>query len=266
MQIRKVTHAETYCYTAIMGCLLWGVGSHLDRREAAGRTRLTWSITPYCTRSDVKVALDPNLSAVDDAWIDELIAQAQTYMDQEIGYPFQQDGTVGSPATRVYSGDGNDYLPIEDLVALSSTVSGAVIETVPNTYLSTGGIWISQLSTVVDITADVVPQPNNFVALGVPSRKLIRQSGFHFMQGVANYKVLGIFGQPLLSGQIYPGVPNDIMRMTTRLVVHYYKMRDTAYADMVQAQGGIREKYSKGVPIDVIEVINNYRHRRFVTR
>ncbi len=227
---------------------------------------MTWTSTPYCARSDVKLALDPNLTAVDDSFIDELIAQAQTYMDQEIGYPFQQDGTVGTPATRLYSGEGNDYLAIEDMVALSSTVSGAVIESVPNTYLSSGGIWVSVLTTTTDITADIVPQPNNYVALGVPSRKLIRQSGFRFMQGVANYRVLGIFGQPILSGQIYPAVPNDIMRATTRLAIHYYKMRDTNYADMVQAQGGIREKYQKGVPIDVVDIIENYRHRRFLTR
>jgi hypothetical protein len=214
----------------------------------------------------VKLALDPNLTSIDDPFIDSLIAQAQAYMDQEIGYPFQQDGTSGTPATRLYSGDSNDWLQIEDLVSLFSNVSGAVFETIPNTYLSSGGIWVSVTSTIVDITADVVPQPNNYVALGVPSRKLVRQSGFRFLTGTANYKVLGIFGQPILSGQIYPGVPNDIMRATTRLAVHYYKMRDTNYADLIQEQGNVKVRYTKGVPIDVVDIIENYRHRRFITR
>jgi hypothetical protein len=227
---------------------------------------MTWTTTPYCTRSDVKLALDPNISAVDDPFIDSLIAQAQAYMDQEIGYPFQQDGTAGTPATRLYSGDGNSWLQTEDLVALSSTVSGAVFETIPNTYLSSGGVWIAVTSTIIDITADIVPQPNNYVALGVPSRKLIRQSGLGFIAGVINYKVLGIFGQPILSGQIYQGVPNDIMRATTRLAVHYYKMRDTNYADLIQEQGNIKVRYTKGIPQDVWDIIDNYRHRRFITR
>ena len=233
---------------------------------------MTWTTTPYCTLTDVKTALDPNLTGVDDTFLNSLIQQAQAYLDQEVGYPFQQDGTASSPATRIYDGDGGLELAIDDLVSLyggggcSPTPCGAVIETYTVTYLQNGVNWVLGSTTTRDITADIVPRPNNYQALGVPARKLTRNSGWHFAEGVQNYQVKGIFGQPTLASQVYPGVPNDIMRAAIRLSVHFYKMRDTNYADMVQEQGGIRERYVKNVPVDVVEIIENYKHRRFLTR
>jgi hypothetical protein len=229
---------------------------------------MTWTTTPYCTRADVKMSLDPNMTTVDDDFLNMLITQAQADIDREVGYMFQQDGTSSSPATRLYDGNGRDILPIDDLIALyqpgtcTPTPCGAVFETYTATQMSGGGIWITSSPITTDITADMLLKPNN----ANPVYLLQRNSGLLFVKGNQNYKVLGIFGEPILPGQVYPGVPNDIMRATIRLVTHYYKMRDTNYADMTQEQGGVRERYNKMMPPDVVEVIQRYKRRRFLTR
>ncbi len=231
---------------------------------------MTWTTQPYCTRADVKLALDPNLTNVDDTFIDMDILEAQALIDGEIGYMFQQDGTSSVPATRLYDGDASFDLATDDIVSLyggggcTPTPCGAVFETVTNIFLS-GGIWVTGTTTTTDITADIILKPNNFAAVNLSSRRMVRNSGLSFQLGTQNYKVLGIFGQPRNAGQVYAGVPNDIMRATIRLAIHYYKMRDTAYSDMVQGQG-VREKYNKEIPIDVMRVIKRYSHTRFITR
>lgn len=236
---------------------------------------MTWTTTAYCTLPDVKLALDPSLGTTDDAFITGLIPQAQSDIDREIGYSFQQDGTTSSPATRLYDGRGEETLWIDDLVSLyttsvgctpPATTCGGVFETVMTAYLAPSGMWVPGNTTIYDITNDIILKPNNYAANNIPARKMVRQSGSSFIEGTQNYKVLGIFGQPQLPGQVYPGVPNDITRATIRLSVHYYKMRDTNYSDMLQEQGGIRERYTKQWPADVVEIVNKYRHRVFVSR
>ncbi len=233
---------------------------------------MTWTTQPYTTLSDVKLLLDPTLGTTDDAFISTLILDAQADLDSEIGYSFQQDGTASSPASRLYDGTGNSELPIDDLISLyggggcSPTPCGAVIETYTVTYLQNGVNWVLGATTTRDITADIQLRPNNYASRGEPATKLIRTSGWHFAEGLQNYQVLGIFGQPILPGQVYPGVPNDLSRACARLAIHYYKMRDTAYADMVQEQGNVRIHYTKDWPADVKRIVNKYQHTRFLTR
>jgi hypothetical protein len=221
---------------------------------------MAWTTQAYTTLADVKLALDPNLSTVDDSFLTGLILQAQAALDTEIGYPFQQDGTTGSPTTRYFDGTGKERLMIDDLIQLSSTTSGAVLEINTPTSLSSDSIWVSGQITTTDITSDVVLKPNNTI----PAVALQRRSGIYFQEGLQNYSITGIFGQPVLPGQQYPGVPNDVWRACTRLVTHYYKMRDTNYADMMQATNGVREKYVKSMPVDVVEVIQRYRKTLFL--
>lgn len=233
---------------------------------------MTWTTQAYCTLADVKLALDPNLGSTDDTFIAELIVQAQADLDSEIGYSFQQDGTSNTPATRIYDGAGLDSLWIDDLISLyggggcTPTPCGAVFETTRVTYLSTNGVWVPGTTTTYDITADIILQPNNYASYNIPARKMVRNSGLDFAAGKQNYKVMGIFGEPIITGQTYPGVPNDLSRACIRLVVHYYKMRDTNYADMMQEQGGIRERYTKDWPDDVKRIVAKYSHTRFLTR
>lgn len=227
---------------------------------------MAWTTQPYATLADVKMALDPTLGTTEDGFLSQLLSQAQADLDREIGYSFQQDGTANSPSTRYYDGRGLQFLEIDDLVAPYSLVSGAVFETVKITNLSTNGTWISGSSTTTDITADIIYQPNNYSSLGLPAHKLVRNSGLGFAAGTANYKVLGIWGQPYQSIQAYPGVPNDLSRACVRLTIHYFKMRDTNYANVMQETGGIRLIYSKDWPADVLRVVNNYQHTRFRTR
>lgn len=208
----------------------------------------------YCTRADVKLALDPNMGAADDGFVDILVLQAQADLDSEIGFSFQQDV---SATTRYYDGTGALDLLIDNLVSLSSATERSVLVT------QQGTTWITGSTTEVDITADILLKPNNYTALGVPAYKMVRRSRLPFTEGVQNIKVTGIFGWPIIAGQVYPGVPNDIMRACIRLAIHYFKMRDTAYSDVVQAQGGIRERYFKDWPDDVKRTVANYRRTLF---
>ncbi len=232
---------------------------------------MTWTTQAYCTLADVKLALDPQLGNTDDTFLTGLITTAQSDLDSEIGYMFQQDGTSGSPATRLYDGDGTYSLWTEDIVSVAT-----VIETATVTYLAGNGVWVAGTTTTVDITADIILKPNNYAALNQPANKMVRNSGSPFLQGVQNYKVTGVFGQPYIAGQTYPGVPNDLSRACVSLVIHYYKMRDTNYADILSGTGpgmgagpggaDVRMRYVKGWPVDVRHVVNKYSHTRFLTR
>lgn len=224
---------------------------------------MTWTTQAYTSLSDVKTLLDPNMSTADDTWLTVLMGQAQADIDAELGFSFQQDGTVGTPATRTYDGSGQPFLWIDDLVSLAAT--NGVTETYYNTYLAGGTTWLAGATQTTDITADIILKPANSVAYGLPFHKLERNSGLDFADGTNNYVVSGVFGQPYLAGQTYPGVPNDISRACARLTVFYYKMRDTNYADMMQSQGGVREHYLKTWPADVMFVVNNYTRTRFAT-
>lgn len=226
---------------------------------------------PYCTLTDVKQAIDPQLGTQDDTFLSQLIIMAQADIDREVGYPFQTDGTTTAPTTKVYDGQGTDVLAIDPILWLAAAGGSpaGVVEIQRNTVLSSStGMW--QLGTVLtmDITNDVVMLPNNDQF----KYMLKRISGYSFEEGLQNYRVSGVFGWPplpgqaALPGQIYAGVPADITRATIRLAIHYYKMRDTNYADMTQETGGVRERYTKQMPIDVVEVIQRYRRRTIIGR
>lgn len=164
------------------------------------------------------------------------------------------------PAMRMYDGSEDTFLWIDNLLTLAQ-----VQQIVFFSYLNNNTVWQNGTNTTQDITADIILKPNDYVSRGIPAHKLMRNSGLTFPAGTQNIVVSGVFGWPTTSDQIYQGVPNDISRATARLAVHYFKMRDTAYADIVQSQGGIREKYDKGWPKDVMETINNYQRTRFYT-
>lgn len=241
---------------------------------------MTFTAQPYCILNDVKMALDPTITSIDDSWLNQLISEAQADLDSEIGYSFQQDGTSISPATRLYDGMDDSTssntapftLWIDDLLSLygggacSPTPCGAVLETTYNTFLSTNGVWVSTSPITTDITADIILKPNNYASLGIPAHRMVRNSGLPFQVGTQNYSVMGVFGRPILPGQLYPGVPNDITRACIRLTIHYYKMRDVNYANEMQERGGIRQKYVIDWPDDVMRIVRKYTHRRFVTR
>lgn len=243
---------------------------------------MAFTNNPYCTRADVILALDPNMSSADYGFIDALIPMAQADLDREIGYSFQQDGTSSAPASRTYDGQGLNWLEVDDLLQLVSggpgtsfagcvtpsgqtNPCGSVIEIFQYAVL-VNGVWIPGQATNNDISGDIILRPNNYAALGIPARRLVRRSGLPFQEDKQNYIVYGIFGWPVVPGQIYSGIPADITRAAIRLVIHYFKQRDTAYADLVQAQGGIREHYKISWPDDVLAIVRKYRHQRFYSR
>lgn len=205
---------------------------------------MAFTTTPYATLSQLKTALDAQ-TATDDAWLQELISEAQSAIDKEIGYSFQTDGTPSAPAIRLYDGRSLQTLLIDPCLSISQ-----VQETTYNLFLGALGYFQGNTQTT-DITVDCVLAPNNVT----PGYQLRRLSGLSFQQGIQNYKVSGVFG--------YPAIPPDITRACIRLVVHYAKMRDTNYADTVAETGAIRQHYTKPMPLDVVEIITRYKKRTF---
>jgi hypothetical protein len=181
----------------------------------------------YCALADVKTALDLQ-KTTNDSWINTLIGEAQQDIDEYIGYPFQTDGTVSVPATRVYDGNDQERLFTDHYLSFSKVEEDGR-----------------------NITPDCYALPRNQTAKGRPFYMIGRLSGSLFSQGP--YVVTGVFG--------YPSIPTPITRACVRLTVHYYKMRDTNYADFLAEQGAVRQKYSKEMPIDVIEILDKYKHR-----
>lgn len=192
---------------------------------------MPFTTSPYATRDQVKSSLDLQ-STQYDSWIDELLLEAQAAIDAEIGYPFQTDGSVGSPATRIYSGNDKPQIWVDDCIQIVQVLEDASR----------------------DITTDVVLGPSN----RSPGYLLRRLSGQNFIFGINNYTVRGVFGQP--------AIPADITRATIRLTGHYFMMRGTSYADRISEQGNIRVIYTKEIPKDIMQIIRRYKRTLALTR
>lgn len=212
---------------------------------------MAYTTTPYATLQDVKDALGYGpTNTVSDTWITKMLVMAQATLDQEIGYSFQTDGTIASPATRYYSGNGKPSLFVSEIVSLASAT-----EIVQNSFLgSGGGLWFNSPPSMTDITADVMLGPDN----ESPSYMIYRISGFSFMAGRQNYKLTGVFG--------IPRIPPDINYATTMIAVHNIKKRDTNYADALVEAAGSRQHYVKQLTPDIVEIIELYKHKTFVSR
>lgn len=196
---------------------------------------------PYCVLQDVKDALAlKTTSTANDAWISSLLVQAQTQIDRRIGYSFQAEGTVDAPATKVFSGQDIDFLYVPSIMQLLK---------VTQTSVGAGQAGLFTQSAQ-DITIDCYVGPDN----EYPGWEVRRFTEI-FYQGRRNYAVSGVWG--------YPTIPLDISRACARIVTHWYKMRDTNYADTLNEQGSIRQKYTKQLPPDVIEILDYYRKSGF---
>jgi hypothetical protein len=206
---------------------------------------MAWTTNPYCALADVHNVLNLK-STQDDSWITTLISEAQAAVDEYIGRTFQTNTT-----TQVYDGTDMVSMIIGDCVSGSIT---QVLEVNYGVYFTGGGMGLAPTSTPVDITSDCVLGPNNW-PIGY---KLVRISGAPFVRGVQSYKVTATFGNPT--------IPAPIARATARIASHWYKMRDTAYADSIVDQANVRTKYLKPLPPDVVEVLEMYKRRSFVSR
>lgn len=217
---------------------------------------MAFTTNPYCDVQQVIQAIDPNstqLQTTDTAWIQELILEAQSAIDRELGYSFQTDGTTGSPAQRLYDGTGEAELSIDACISIVS-----VQELVYNVIIGSNGVYTSGTTQTTDITADTVLTPSSFIARNGYGLSLKRRTGLPFQEGLQNYVVNGVFGRP--------SVPPLIQRACVRLAIHYYKMRDSNYADQIIEQGRVRIIYSKPIPPDVMEIIEQFRVKRFYSR
>lgn len=206
---------------------------------------MAWTTNPYCTLADVHAVLGLQ-STKDDAWLTSLISQAQSFVDEYIGRTFQTNTT-----TQVYDGTDTPTMIIGDCVA------GSVTQVLEKSYaVYWNGMGVGQVAPVTqqDITADCLLGPNNWPV----GYKLSRISGTPFVRGVQTYTVAATFGNPT--------IPPAIARATARIVAHWYKMKDTAYADSIIDQANVRTKYTKQLPADVIEVLEAYKRRTFVSR
>lgn len=216
---------------------------------------MTYTNNPYCAVADVQSALFtptagvmPTLSAPDINFIQSLIDEAQSFIDEEIGHSYQSDGTAAAPATRLFDGNDMDKLWIGEFQSFSQVLENTVI-----TELQ-GGVWIQvQSPTPLDITVDCVAGPYS-----APNKLWIKRlSGLEFLHGIQNYTVKGVFGVTT--------VPSDIKRACARLVAHWYRMRATNYANAVSTQGQVTQHYSHNIPDDVMAILDNHHRRYFAT-
>ncbi|GHO44519.1 head-tail connector protein [Ktedonospora formicarum] len=189
----------------------------------------------YCTLQDVKNALDLRGTS-DDAWIQTLITQARSAIDTYIGYNFQV-----FTGMKLFSGKDSALLMTGYIQSIDK-VEEVVWNPAYGNFSSSG---------VFDITSECFIGPDDTD----PGFYISRYSELPFYRGNKNYRVTGTFG--------LPEVPFEIQRAATRLAVHYFKMRDVSYADTVSEQGSIRQKYSKNMPEDVIELLELRRRRSF---
>src|SRR5437899_1795307 len=103
---------------------------------------MAFTTQPYCSPSNVYDALDlsVNSQANDWNWIANLITEAQSDIDRELGFSFQTDGTLNSPSTRLYDGEGTHVLFFYvDRVQLITQV----IEQTNNMILNSQGIFVN---------------------------------------------------------------------------------------------------------------------------
>lgn len=212
---------------------------------------MSFTTNPYVGLGDVKLALGiPTTTTTDDAFLQDCINEAQSDIDEYLGYRFEQDGTVGTPATRVFSGNDGEYLFIDDCQQVTQ-----VLETSYNVTMGANGAWTSGTTQTIDITADILLQPDNATV----GDRLTRISGLPFLAGKQNYKVSGIFG--------YPSIPSNLVRACKRLAIHYYKQRNAGYADRpADSQYGGTLKFAASMPSDVSEILNRMRHAYFFAR
>lgn len=202
---------------------------------------MAFTTTPYTDVSYVKLVLDKQTTA-DDAYITKLILAAQSFLDQMVGYPFQTDGSVGTPAIRTYSGANTTSLMIDDCVTLSQ-----VEEIQQVSALGANGVWQLGNILTIDITADCILGPQNMS----PGFLLTRISDNLFYRGKQNYRVHGVFGQP--------NIPPEISHICARIVAQWLQMRDTNYTDTIAETGFVHMRFQKDLPADVMQVISAYR-------
>ena len=207
---------------------------------------MAFTTTPYTTLADVKNAIHGLSTNEDDGFINLLVQRAQAVIDSYCGYPFQSDGTTGSPSTRNFSGTDGLILPIEHCQSITQ-----VLELEQNITAGYGGTYNVSYTTS-DITADVVLLPANTS----PGYLIQRITGDIFSQGVNNYQISGVWG--------YASVPLDITLAATFLAVHYYGMRDTYYGSVL-VQGNQTIKYTQTIPGHVKELLDRYRMNYFTS-
>lgn len=214
---------------------------------------MAWTNTPYCQLSDVRLALgftpnDSSTDNADDIWLQTLIPVAQSAIDEELGYTFQQN--VG--AQFLYDGHDDTQLLIDDCIAVTQ-----VLETTYNVFIGSNGVFTTGNTQTIDITADCVLVPVTAQAgYGII---LKRKTGLPFIEGLQNYAVTGTFGQP--------SVPKDISYACTRLVVHLYKLRATDYgATPADKEFSTGVHYSTTWPADVRKIVCDHKQRGFYGR
>jgi hypothetical protein len=194
---------------------------------------------PYCSLSDVKTALSIT-TTTDDAFITQLIPQAQAILDGELGFSFQQE-----TATKLFDGSGTSRLFTGEIISFSQ-----IIETIPQ-YIVNG---FPYTPASFDVTSDcALSPPWSPIKYG-----LVRLSGEIFRPYYQNYSITGVFG--------FASVPPDITRACIRLVCQMYKLRDTNYSDSINDIGNIVQHFSKSLPADIQVILDNSRRRSFYGR
>lgn len=199
--------------------------------------------TPYCTLAQVKSALgiDAN-TTTDDSWISgDLIPQAQADIDSYTGLTW-------NPTSATYTYDGNDT----DTILIDRATGFTQVLLTPAPPPFSGAL----ATPPQDITTDCVLGPR--LAQQGYGFLLTRKSGLDFNQGTANVSVTATYGMP--------GIPPNLTRAATRLVIHYYKMRDANYTEVVATGQFGAMRFNSVMPDDVTDLLERIKPRRFLMK
>jgi hypothetical protein len=181
---------------------------------------MAWTSKPYCTVDDVKLVYDKR-TATDDDLIQSFITTAQEQIDTFVGFPFQTDGTVATPATRTYDGNGAEQLLIDRCLSLVSVQwQTYTFGTDPAT-----GAVTRTANPPIDITAAVVLGPPN-----TSPSYLLQHLIDHFELGKRNYVVTGVFG--------FATVPQPVKRACELEVIAMLDARNRGYRRQMAGPGG----------------------------
>jgi hypothetical protein len=202
-------------------------------------------IDTYCTLEDVKNDLDL-VGTQDDSLLEEYILDSKAYIDSQLGYSFGQTGTPTNPVIHTYTGTSNNKLFVDSLLQL---VQCQIVY--PANFQGVA-------PPPIDITWDVHPA---FDGSANHAIILYRNYGV-FEYGLKNIQVSGVWGRCWDTDP----VPQDIARAARRLAVHFWKIRDTGYADVQGTRQTGRVTYHKDIPKDVQMVLNRNRPRTFLSR
>lgn len=195
-------------------------------------------VNGYCTVAELRAWLGDLPSDVTDAILEDAIEAASRKIDGECGRVFYQE----TATTKTFTADHADYLPIDDLVSVTTLKTDSSGD---RTY---GTTWAT---TDYDLTPDdAADRSEPYTAIMLPPNGT--QSFTTIRRGV---QIVGTWG--------WPSVPDAVKTATLILAARLFHRKDSPFG--VAGSSGLGEVVMIGrVDPDVMALIQPYRRMGLV--